>query len=68
MENLEEKVIYFMSLDNVKWRRPVVPGDQIRFEVEVLQIRGATCRMKGVGRVDGYVVAEAEMMARVVDR
>ena len=68
MDNLEEKVIYFMSLDNVKWRRPVVPGDQIRFEVEVLQIRGATCRMKGVGRVDGLVVAEAEMMARVVDR
>ncbi|HEX9936707.1 MAG TPA: bifunctional UDP-3-O-[3-hydroxymyristoyl] N-acetylglucosamine deacetylase/3-hydroxyacyl-ACP dehydratase [Longimicrobium sp.] len=68
MENLEEKVIYFMSLDNVKWRRPVVPGDQIRFEVEVLQIRGSNCRMKGVGRVDGQVVAEAEMMARVVDR
>ncbi|HKP74819.1 MAG TPA: bifunctional UDP-3-O-[3-hydroxymyristoyl] N-acetylglucosamine deacetylase/3-hydroxyacyl-ACP dehydratase [Longimicrobiaceae bacterium] len=68
MENLEDKVVYFMSLDNVKWRRPVVPGDQIRFEVEVLQLRGATARMKGVGRVDGNVVAEAEMMARVVDR
>ncbi|HEX7241592.1 MAG TPA: bifunctional UDP-3-O-[3-hydroxymyristoyl] N-acetylglucosamine deacetylase/3-hydroxyacyl-ACP dehydratase [Longimicrobiaceae bacterium] len=68
MENLEDKIVYFMSLDNVKWRRPVTPGDQIRFEVEVLQIRGATCRMKGVGTVDGVVVAEAEMMARVVDR
>ena len=68
MENLDDKVIYFMSLDNVKWRRPVVPGDQIRFEVEVLQIRGPNCRMKGVGTVDGHVVAEAEMMARVVDR
>lgn len=68
MENLEEKVVYFMSLDNVKWRRPVTPGDQIRFEVSVVQIRGATCRMKGVGTVDGNVVAEAEMMARVVDR
>ncbi len=68
MENLEDKVIYFMSLDNVKWRRPVIPGDQIRFEVEILQIRGSTCRMKGVGRVDNQVVAEAEMMARVVDR
>jgi UDP-3-O-[3-hydroxymyristoyl] N-acetylglucosamine deacetylase/3-hydroxyacyl-[acyl-carrier-protein] dehydratase len=68
MENLDEKVVYFMSLDNVKWRRPVIPGDQIRFEVEVLQIRGATCRMKGVGRVDGQVAAEAEMMARVVDK
>jgi len=68
MENLEDKIVYFMSLDNVKWRRPVTPGDQIRFEVEVLQIRGATCRMKGVGTVDGHVVAEAEIMARVVDR
>jgi UDP-3-O-[3-hydroxymyristoyl] N-acetylglucosamine deacetylase / 3-hydroxyacyl-[acyl-carrier-protein] dehydratase len=68
MENLEEKVIYFMSLDNVKWRRPVVPGDQVRFEVEVVQIRNTTCRMRGVGTVDGNVVAEAEMMARVVDR
>lgn len=68
MENLDDKVVYFMSLDNVKWRRPVTPGDQIRFEVEVLQIRGTTCRMKGVGTVDGHVVAEAEMMARVVDK
>ncbi len=68
LENLEEKVVYFMSLDNVKWRRPVTPGDQIRFELDVLQIRGTTCRMRGVGLVDGNVVAEAEMMARVVDR
>jgi UDP-3-O-[3-hydroxymyristoyl] N-acetylglucosamine deacetylase/3-hydroxyacyl-[acyl-carrier-protein] dehydratase len=68
LENLDDKVVYFMSLDNVKWRRPVIPGDQIRFELEVLQIRGTTCRMKGVGTVDGHVVAEAEMMARVVDR
>jgi UDP-3-O-[3-hydroxymyristoyl] N-acetylglucosamine deacetylase / 3-hydroxyacyl-[acyl-carrier-protein] dehydratase len=68
IENPEEKIVYFMSLDNVKWRRPVTPGDQIRFEVEVTQIRGRTARMKGVGTVDGQVVAEADMMARVVDR
>ena len=68
IENPEEKIVYFMSLDHVKWRRPVIPGDQIRFELEVLQIRGRTCRMRGVGTVDGQVVAEAEMMARVVDR
>ncbi|CAN5722312.1 bifunctional UDP-3-O-[3-hydroxymyristoyl] N-acetylglucosamine deacetylase/3-hydroxyacyl-ACP dehydratase [soil metagenome] len=68
IENPEEKIVYFMSLDNVKWRRPVTPGDQIRFEVEVTQIRGRTARMKGVGTVDGRVVAEADMMARVVDR
>ncbi len=68
IENPEEKIVYFMSLDNVKWRRPVTPGDQIRFEVEILQIRGHTARMRGVGTVDGQVVAEADMMARVVDR
>ncbi len=67
-QNVEDKVVYFMSLDNVKFRRPVVPGDQIRFELEMLQFRGRTCKMKGVGYVDGQVVAEAEMMATVVDR
>jgi UDP-3-O-[3-hydroxymyristoyl] N-acetylglucosamine deacetylase/3-hydroxyacyl-[acyl-carrier-protein] dehydratase len=62
------KVVYFMSLDNVKFRRPVVPGDQIRFELDMLQFRGKTCKMKGAGFVDGQVVAEAEMMAMVVDK
>jgi len=67
-QNIDDKVVYFMSLDNVKFRRPVVPGDQIRFELEMLQFRGKTCKMKGAGYVDGQVVAEAEMMAMVVDR
>jgi UDP-3-O-[3-hydroxymyristoyl] N-acetylglucosamine deacetylase / 3-hydroxyacyl-[acyl-carrier-protein] dehydratase len=67
-QNIEDKVVYFMSLDNVKFRRPVVPGDQIRFELEMLSFRGKTCKMKGVGYVDGQVVAEAEMMAMVVDK
>jgi UDP-3-O-[3-hydroxymyristoyl] N-acetylglucosamine deacetylase/3-hydroxyacyl-[acyl-carrier-protein] dehydratase len=68
IEDPEQKVVYFMSLDNVKFRRPVLPGDQLRCELEMLQNRGRTCRMKGVAYVDGNVVAEAEMMARVVDR
>jgi UDP-3-O-[3-hydroxymyristoyl] N-acetylglucosamine deacetylase/3-hydroxyacyl-[acyl-carrier-protein] dehydratase len=67
-QNIDDKVVYFMSLDNVKFRRPVVPGDQIRFELEMLQFRGKTCKMKGVGYVDGQVVAEAEMMAMVTDK
>src|SRR5882672_4113896 len=67
-QSIDDKVVYFMSLDNVKFRRPVVPGDQIRFELEMLQFRGKTCKMKGVGYVDGQVVAEADMMASVVDR
>ena len=68
VENPEDKVVYFMSLDNVKWRRPVTPGDQLRFELEMLQFRRHTCRMRGVGYVDGQVVAEAEMMARIVEK
>lgn len=68
IENPEDKVVYFMSLDNVKWRRPVTPGDQLVFELEMLQFRRHVCRMRGVGRVDGNVAAEAEMMARIVDR
>jgi 3-hydroxymyristoyl/3-hydroxydecanoyl-(acyl carrier protein) dehydratase len=62
------KVVYFMSLDNVKFRRPVVPGDQLRLEVEMLQNRGRTLRMRGEAYVDGQLAAEAEMMAGVVDR
>ena len=46
----------------------VLPGDQLRTEVEVIQLRGRNCRLKGVAYVDGQVVAEAEMLARVVDR
>jgi UDP-3-O-[3-hydroxymyristoyl] N-acetylglucosamine deacetylase/3-hydroxyacyl-[acyl-carrier-protein] dehydratase len=67
-QNVEDKVVYFMSLDNVKFRRPVLPGDQVRFELEMLQFRGKICRMKGIGYVDGQVVAEAEMAAIVTDR
>ncbi|MBX6364897.1 MAG: 3-hydroxyacyl-ACP dehydratase FabZ, partial [Gemmatimonadetes bacterium] len=68
VDDAEDKVVYFMSLDNVKWRRPVTPGDQIRFELEMLQLRRSVCRMKGAGYVDGQLVAEAEMMAGIVDR
>ena len=68
IENFRDKVVYFMSLDNVKWRRPVTPGDQLRFELEVLQLRKHVCKMKGAGYVDGNLVAEAEMMARIVDK
>jgi UDP-3-O-[3-hydroxymyristoyl] N-acetylglucosamine deacetylase/3-hydroxyacyl-[acyl-carrier-protein] dehydratase len=67
-ENPGDKVVYFMSIDKVKFRRPVVPGDQIRFELEMLHFRGRNCRMSGVGYVDGKPVAEAEMMARVMDK
>lgn len=66
--NPETKVVYFTSLNNVKWRRPVKPGDQLRFELELLQVRGMMCKMTGVAKVDGEVVAEAEMGAMVRDK
>jgi UDP-3-O-[3-hydroxymyristoyl] N-acetylglucosamine deacetylase/3-hydroxyacyl-[acyl-carrier-protein] dehydratase len=62
------KVVYFMTLDNVKFRRPVKPGDQLRFELEVTQMRGTMCRMKGVAYVDGQVATEADMAATIRDR
>jgi len=68
VEQPENKIVYFMSMDAVKFRRLIVPGDQIRFELEMLQFRGRTCRMRGLAYVDGQVAAEAEMMARVVER
>jgi len=68
VEDPENKVVYFMSLDGVKWRRPVTPGDTLVFEVEMLQFRRQICRMRGVGLVNGQVVAEAELMARIMDK
>jgi UDP-3-O-[3-hydroxymyristoyl] N-acetylglucosamine deacetylase/3-hydroxyacyl-[acyl-carrier-protein] dehydratase len=68
VKDREAKVVYFTSLDNVKWRRPVRPGDQLRFEVELTQIRGVAARLKGVALVDGTVVAEADMSAMLRDR
>jgi UDP-3-O-[3-hydroxymyristoyl] N-acetylglucosamine deacetylase/3-hydroxyacyl-[acyl-carrier-protein] dehydratase len=64
----KSKVVYFMSLDNIKFRRPVKPGDQLRIELEVVHMRGSTCRMRGVARVDGEVATEAEFAAMIRDR
>ncbi|MGD8319820.1 MAG: bifunctional UDP-3-O-[3-hydroxymyristoyl] N-acetylglucosamine deacetylase/3-hydroxyacyl-ACP dehydratase [Gemmatimonadota bacterium] len=68
VENPDEKVVYFMTMDNVKWRRPVTPGDTLVFELEMIQYRRHTCKMRGQGFVDGHLVAEADFMARIVDR
>ena len=68
VQNPDEKVVYFMTMDNVKWRRPVVPGDTLVFELEMVQFRRHTCKMRGQAFVDGHLVAEADFMARIVDR
>jgi len=68
VDDPESKVVYFMSADNVKWRRPVTPGDTLVFEMEMLQFRRHVCKMRGMGYVDGNLVAEADLMARIVDK
>lgn len=64
----EKKLLYFTGIDRARFRRPVVPGDQIRFEVQILQRRLQVCRMKGEAHVEGKLVAEAELSSVLVER
>lgn len=64
----EEKLVYFMSIDNVKFRKPVVPGDVLELHIEVVQVRGPVWKMAGVAKVDGVKVSEAEFSAMIVDK
>lgn len=64
----EKKVLYFMSIDKAKFRKPVLPGDQVRFELDVIRQRGNIKSFKALALVDGVVVAESEMMAMIVDK
>ncbi|MBA3030782.1 MAG: 3-hydroxyacyl-ACP dehydratase FabZ [Desulfobacteraceae bacterium] len=64
-ENPSNFLIYLMGLDNVKFRKPVVPGDQLMMELKILKQRGRTVKMLGIAKVDDKVVAEAELLATV---
>jgi len=57
--------MYFMAIDKAKFRRPVVPGDQVRLEVEPLRKGGAIWKLAGKALVEGAVAAEAEFLATV---
>jgi beta-hydroxyacyl-ACP dehydratase FabZ len=59
---MEKYLVYLAGLDNVKFRRPVVPGDQVRLEVEVLKRRSPVWRLAGRAVVDGQLAAEAEIL------
>jgi beta-hydroxyacyl-ACP dehydratase FabZ len=67
MPDRKDKLIYFMAIDKVKFRKPVVPGDQLVMHVEILSNRGRICKLRGVASVDGQKVAEAEFMSMMVD-
>ena len=58
----EGKIVYFMGIDKARFRKPVVPGDQLRFEVTAIRVRSKTGLMEGKAFVGDTLVAEAEMM------
>lgn len=68
IDNPDGKLVYFMSINNAKFRRPVTPGDQLIFELRMVTKKTRICQMAGRAFVDGVVVAEAEMMASIVER
>lgn len=62
MPEYQGKIAFFAGIDNVRFRRQVVPGDQLRIEVEMLKLRGRIGKARGVVTVDGAVAAEGEFM------
>ncbi len=60
-------LIYFMGFDKVRFRKPVLPGDQLILELEMLKMRAKVVKMAGIAKVDGNVVAEAQLMATYGD-
>ena len=65
---VENKVVYFMSIDKAKFRSPVVPGDRLVYRLSVLKNRGHIWQLKGEAFVDDKLVAEAELKAMIVDK
>ena len=64
----ESKLLYFVAVDGARFRRPVIPGDQLKLEVKVLSWRGDFCKLEGRATVDGQLAAEATLMCKMVDR
>lgn len=63
----EGKLVYFMTIDNARFRKPVVPGDQMKVHVQKLRNRGPVWKFQGEARVDGVLVAEATYSAMILD-
>jgi 3-hydroxyacyl-[acyl-carrier-protein] dehydratase len=66
--NPEDKLVYFMSIDGAKFRKPVIPGDVLELHVEAVHNRGAVWKLSAIGMVDGQKVAEAQLAAMIVDK
>ncbi len=68
VEDPSTKVAYFMTMDNVRFRKPVLPGDQLQMEVDLVRFRPSSCKIHGRAFVSGELVAEADMMCAIIDR
>jgi 3-hydroxymyristoyl/3-hydroxydecanoyl-(acyl carrier protein) dehydratase len=64
----ESKLVLLVSVEYAKFRRPVVPGDQLRLEMTLLKRKSTVAKMAGRATVDGALVAEAEMMCKLADK
>jgi beta-hydroxyacyl-ACP dehydratase FabZ len=62
------KLLYFATIEEARFRRPVVPGDQVRYEIEVIKLRKTYCKLTAKALVDGEVAAEAVLSSVMVDR
>jgi len=67
-EELQSKVIYFMSIDRAKFRSPVKPGDKLEYRIEIIKLRKNLIVLDGKAFVDDKLVSEAELKAMVVDK
>jgi len=63
----DKKLLYFVGIDNARFRRPVVPGDQLRLEAMVIHWRGTICKFGCRASVNGELAAEAELLCKMVD-
>ncbi len=68
IENREDRLVFFAGIDGARFRRPVKPGDRLEIEAILIRKRGSMVKFKGFARVDGQIVAEAELMASIVER
>jgi 3-hydroxyacyl-[acyl-carrier-protein] dehydratase len=66
-EGYRPQLVYFMGIDKAKFRKPVVPGDQVFYHVKKIRSRGRAWRFLGEAKVNGQVVAEAEISAMIID-
>ena len=64
-EEDRKKTVFFLAIDNVRFRKPVIPGDQLRMELEITRHRQSIWGFKGKALVDGNVVAEGDLMAMI---